>query len=105
MIVDNADDAKMHYNRASVCSSSSALFEYFPFSLKGAILFTTQDRKAATNYVGPNVIDVEEIRSEESRALFKKALRNPHLLEDEDSTTQLLKLLLNLPLAVMQAAA
>jgi hypothetical protein len=32
-------------------------------------------------------------------------MRNPHLLEDEDSTTQLLKLLLNLPLAIMQAAA
>jgi signal recognition particle GTPase len=64
MIVDNSVDAEMRYNRADISSGSSALFDYLPFSLKGAILFTTQDRKAATKYAGPNVIDVEEMRSE-----------------------------------------
>ena len=105
MIVDNADDMEMLDNRADMNIGSPALFEYLPFSLKGAILFTTRDRKAATKYAMSNVIDVEEMDDTESRALFKKALQNPGLFDNENGTTQLLRLLINLPLAIMQAAA
>ena len=105
MIVDNADDIEMLYSRANKRSSSPTLLEYLPFSLKGAILFTTRNRKAATRYARSNVIEIEEMTDKESIDLLKKSLQNPRLLENRDGTTQLLKLLVNLPLAIMQAAA
>jgi hypothetical protein len=56
----------MLYDRANESSGSPPLLEYLPFSLKGAILFTTWNRKATTKYVGSNVIDVEEMIGIES---------------------------------------
>jgi len=105
MIVDNADDFELFYNRANESTESHALHEYLPFSPLGAILFTTRDREAATRYAGSNVIVIEEMDDVESRELLKTSLQNKRLVEDEDGTIKLLKLLLNLPLAIMQAVA
>jgi Tfp pilus assembly protein PilF len=105
LIVDNADDLELLYDKADESSGSHALHDYLPFSFNGAILFTTRDRKAASKYADPNVIFIEEMDDIESRELLKRSLQNKRLVEDEDSTTKLLKLLLNLPLAIMQAAA
>jgi hypothetical protein len=105
MIVDNADDFELLYNRADESTESRALHEYLPCSPLGAILFTTRDREAATRYAGSNVIVIEEMDDAESRVLLKTSLQNKRLAEDEGGTTKLLKLLINLPLAVMQAAA
>ena len=105
MIVDNADDFALLYNRADESIETHALHEYLPFSPLGAILFTTRDREAATRYAGSNVIAIEEMDDAESRELFKKGLQNKRLVEDEDNTLKLLKLLVNLPLAIMQAVA
>ena len=105
LIVDNADDFGMLYNRAEESSGSRALHEYLPFSPYGAILFTTRDREAATRYAGSNVIEIEEMNEAESRNLLKASLQNQRLVEDEGGTTKLLKLLANLPLAIMQAVA
>ena len=105
MIVDNADDFELLYNRVDESTESHALHEYLPFSPLGAILFTTRDREAATRYAGSNVIDIEEMDDAESRELLKTSLQNKRLIEDEDGTTKLLKLLVNLPLAIMQAVA
>ena len=104
MIVDNADDFKMFYN-GNDHNGSSALSEYLPFSTLGLILFTTQDRKAATKYAGANVIDIDEMDGTESRELLQQSLQNKQLIEDKDGTTKLLQSLVNLPLAIMQAAA
>ena len=105
MIVDNADDFELLYNRADESTESHALHEYLPFSPLGAMLFTTRDREAATRYAGSNVIVIEEMDDVESRELLKTSLQNKRLVEDEDGTTKLLKLLVNLPLAIMQAVA
>jgi hypothetical protein len=51
------------------------------------------------------VITIEEIDNAESRELLKTGLQNQQLVEDEDSTSRLLNLLVNLPLAIMQAVA
>ena len=40
----------------------------------------------------------------ESRELLPRSLQKKHLIEDKDGTTKLLKSLVNLPLAIMQAA-
>jgi hypothetical protein len=104
MVVDNADDYEMFYS-SNDGNGSYALSEYLPFSMLGAVLFTTRDREAATRYASSNVIDIEEMDNRESRELLQRSLQNKQLIEDEDSTTTLLKLVVNLPLAIMQAAA
>jgi hypothetical protein len=104
MIVDNADDFEMFYN-GNDDNGSCALSEYLPFSTLGAILFTTRDRKAATRYAGSNVIDIDKIDDRESGELLQLSLQNKQLIEDKDGVTTLLKLLVNLPLAIMQAVA
>ena len=105
MIIDNADDFEIFYHNDNKDSGSGALSEYLPFSPLGAILFTTRDREAATRYAGSNVIDIDEMDDEESRNLLERSLQNKQLIEDKDSTIKLLKLLVNLPLAIMQVAA
>ena len=103
MIVDNADDFEMFYNGND--DGSGALSEYLPFSTLGAILFTTRDREAATRYAGSNIIDVDEMDNDESKELLKRSLQNKQLIEDIESINTLLALLVNLPLAIMQAVA
>ena len=105
MIVDNADNFEIFYYNDNKDRGSSALSEYLPFSTLGAILFTTRDREAATRYAGSNVIDIDEMDDTESRELLQQSLQNKQLIEDKDSTTKLLKSLVNLPLAIMQVAA
>jgi tetratricopeptide (TPR) repeat protein len=105
MIVDNADDFEILYSKADERTESHVLHEYLPFSRLGAILFTTRDREAATRYAGSNVIAVEGMDDRESRELLQNGLQNKGLVEDEDSTAKLLKLLVDLPLAIMQAIA
>ncbi|KAH6679336.1 putative kinesin light chain [Halenospora varia] len=105
MIMDNADDFEIFYHRNNNSSVSGRLSEYFPSSELGAILFTTRDREAATNYAGSNVIDTNEMNNEESRDLLRRNLQNKRLMDDDSSATKLLELLVNFPLAIMQAAA
>ena len=102
MIVDNADNFEIFYHNKD--SGSGALSESLPFSTLGAILFTTRDREAATRYAGSNVIDIDEMDDEESKELLQRSLQNKQLVNDH-SGTKLLELLVNLPLAIMQAAA
>ena len=104
MIVDNADNFEIFY-RNDQDSGSSALSEYLPFSTLGAILFTTRDREAATRYACSNVIDIDEMDDRESRELLQRSLQKKQLINDDSSITKLLESLINLPLAIMQAAA
>ncbi|KFY18110.1 hypothetical protein V492_00135 [Pseudogymnoascus sp. VKM F-4246] len=104
MVVDNADKYEMFYG-SKYDNGSCALSEYLPFSTLGAILFTTRDREAATKYAGSNVIPIDQMDDSESEELLQRSLQNKQLIEDKDSITRLLKLLVNLPLAIMQSAA
>jgi tetratricopeptide (TPR) repeat protein len=104
MIVDNADNLEIFY-RNDQDRGSSALSKWLPFSTLGAILFTTRDREAATRYAGSNVIDIGEMDDKEAGKLLQRSLRQKQLINDYSGTTKLLELLVNLPLAIMQAAA
>ncbi|KAH8684468.1 putative kinesin [Tricladium varicosporioides] len=105
MIIDNADDYDIFHHCGDDASVSKRLWEYLPSSELGAILFTTRDREAATSYAGSNVIDILEMSNEESRDLLFRNLQNKPLIDDDSSTTKLLELLVNFPLAIIQAAA
>lgn len=104
MIVDNADELNLFYNSTNN-STSLSLSTYLPFNTRGAILFTTRDHKAATKYAATQVISAEEMDDKESRELFSRSLQNKELLKDNSGVTKLLKLLVNVPLAIVQAAA
>jgi hypothetical protein len=51
------------------------------------------------------VIDIDEMDDRESRELLQRSLQKKQLINDDSSTTKLLEWLVNLPLAIMQAAA
>jgi tetratricopeptide (TPR) repeat protein len=106
LVVDNADDYEVLRN-ADRGNTSRALFEYLPKRGNGAVLFTTRDHKAATGFAKANVIHVKEMSRRESTKLFENSfqVQNLSLLNDRASTTKLLDLLLDLPLAIKQAAA
>ena len=105
MIIDNADNFEIFYSSSNEDNRPSALSEYLPFSTLGTILFTTRDRNAARRYAGSKVIEIDNMDDNESRELLRGSLQNKQLLNDTRSVNKLLELLVNLPLAIMQAAA
>jgi tetratricopeptide (TPR) repeat protein len=108
LIVDNADDVEMLYNRAKESNESCgspALVDYLPFSRKGSILFTTRNRKVAVKQAGIDIVPLKEMSEIDSQKLLEMSLINKSLIEEKDTTTKLLKLLAHLPLAIKQAAA
>ncbi|KFZ24198.1 hypothetical protein V502_01323, partial [Pseudogymnoascus sp. VKM F-4520 (FW-2644)] len=106
LVVDNADDYKVLSN-ADERIASRALIEFLPNRGNGAVLFTTRDNKAATAFAEANVIHVEKMSREESIKLLRKSVhvQKHSLLDDKTSTTELLDLLFDLPLAIKQGAA
>ena len=107
LIIDNADDVEMLYNRANEgdeSSSSPALADYLPFSRKGSILFTTRNLKAAVKQAR-DVIIVKEMGEGDSQELLQTSLINKSLIGRGDVVTELLSNLTHLPLAIKQAAA
>jgi tetratricopeptide (TPR) repeat protein len=106
LIVDNADDYEVLSN-AEDGNASWALIKYLPSRGHGAVLFTTRDNKIATKFAEANVIHIKEMSRPESTELLRKSVqdKNQSLLNDQDSITELLELLLDLPLAIKQAAA
>jgi len=106
LLVDNADNYEM-LSKADDRIASRALLDFLPNSGNGAILFTTRDNKAATNFAEANVIRVEEMNRAESIELLKNSVqvKKHNLLDDKASTNELLDLLCDLPLAIKQGAA
>ena len=108
LIIDNADDIDMLYNRNSKGNEGNeplALVDYLPFSRKGSILFTTRNHKVAVKHAGVNVIKVTEMAEGDSLQLLRASLIDTNLEGEESNATKLLDLLTQLPLAIKQAAA
>ncbi|KAI2626756.1 hypothetical protein GGR54DRAFT_629122 [Hypoxylon sp. NC1633] len=97
LIIDNADDLEL------IPLLSKAL----PFNPKGSILFTTRTRAVVSKLgISPQgSIRTTEMSGEESLEMLKKYVKNESHLNDTASTTALLDLLANLPLAIRQASA
>ena len=83
-----------------------ALCDYLPFSRKGSILFTTRNHEAVVRLDIPerNVITAAEMSRAEAVELLQRSLKG-NQTRDTKSTTSLLDLLANLPLAIKQASA
>ena len=85
--------------------SSPALKTYLPQSKYGFVLFTTRNRQLATKLVGPEVINISQMDDKMATDLLRASLIDKDLVNDHQTTTQLLHQLSCLPLAIIQAAS
>ncbi|RDW58650.1 hypothetical protein BP6252_13126 [Coleophoma cylindrospora] len=105
LIVDNADDANLLSKTKDERTGARPFFDYLPASMKGSILFTTRNRKAVSDRVRGDIIDVAEPTPAEAQHILGNYLSQKDLLKDEANVMKLLELLSYLPLAIVQAAA
>src|SRR6267378_6415769 len=102
LIIDNADDINIWKTSDG---SSPALKTYIPRSKYGFVLFTTRNQQVATSLVGPEVISIHEMDDKMATDLLRASLIRKDLVNDSQTTTQLLHQLSCLPLAIIQAAS
>jgi hypothetical protein len=76
-----------------------------PKSKYESFVFTTRSRDAAVKLAGKNVVLEGEINNIMAKGLLEKSLINPGILSDDKATKDILKKLVYLPLAVIQAVA
>ncbi|KAI1571289.1 HET multi-domain protein [Pyrenophora tritici-repentis] len=105
MVVDNADDSQVLVGVDNENHESARLIDYIPHSNKGAILFTTRSRKAATDLTQSDILGLNDMGKAEARQLLARRTTRQALLNDEVAVDVLLETLAGLPLAIVQAAA
>ena len=111
MVFDNSDDIDIWTNRGDNTTGSNRRIDSLPKSKHGSILFTTRSRKAAVRLTGKNIVSIGEMDSNMAKDLLEKSLSDQDhqnvqdLLNDEQTTMDLLQKLTSLPLAIVQAAA
>ncbi|KAK8054715.1 hypothetical protein PG994_009782 [Apiospora phragmitis] len=97
LIVDNADDMLL--------LNEGQLMSHLPFSRDGSILFTTRNHHVAARVEArQGVHRLDQLSDSESERLLHRGLQ-PSQIDDAQSTTELLKYLVHLPLAIRQASA
>jgi tetratricopeptide (TPR) repeat protein len=105
MIVDNADDPAVLLRTTTPGTVPARLADYLPHSNRGAILFTTRNRKTAGDLTPSNALELEDMSKAEAEQLLSQRVTKQVLLCDKIAVDELLKLLTYLPLAIVQAAA
>jgi hypothetical protein len=98
MIVDNADDLDILFEKLDDSSNAARLFDYLPRSRKGSIVFTTRTRKAAVHQVENRVLELGELSEVEAKEVLGKRLIRKNQLDDNKVVHECLKLLAFLPL-------
>ena len=68
MIVDNADDASMLFDKLNDERGSSRLIDYLSRSDRGSILFTTRGRKTAGSLTQSNVLKLDDMSEAKAEA-------------------------------------
>ena len=115
LVLDNADDSEVLYDRPPTATSqhpesqqsTKSLAMYIPqTSRRGSVLITSRNRDTAFRLTGcvENLIDVPYMNKEESIALLGKKLPEKNTSSD-DEKFELVELLEYLPLAITQAAS
>jgi tetratricopeptide (TPR) repeat protein len=104
IIVDNADDDDVLFQKLESETKTICLIDYLPHSRQGSIMFTTRNRQAALRQA-ETVIGLSAMDSLEGRETFEKRINEKERLTDKRATDELIKLLTFLPLAIVQAAA
>jgi hypothetical protein len=81
------------------------LSEYIPWSKTGSVLFTTCFRKIARKLAKQNVIGILAMDEAQATKLLSERLGDKSLLHEKEEAVLLLKELVYLPLAIVQAAS
>lgn len=102
LIFDNADDSDMWMSSSD---RSPALKTFLPHGEAGHVIFTTRNRKLAVKLASSEIVSIPEMDEETATKTFQKALIDPSLLDNYDTTIAFLNQLTFLPLAINQAAA
>ncbi|RYP57635.1 hypothetical protein DL769_009356 [Monosporascus sp. CRB-8-3] len=102
LVVDNADDMDTLFGSPN---KPGGISKHLPDSENGLTLFTTRSREVAVSLVEGDLIDLEEMSSEEAMGFFQKTLTQKRLDRDEAVIKELLQELAHLPLAIAQAVA
>ncbi|KAL3470240.1 purine and uridine phosphorylase [Aspergillus californicus] len=105
LIFDNADDIDMWFGKSEGNTEPCRLSDYVPWSRTGSVLFTTRFKKVASKLAMQNVIRVPELDEARALELLSERLVEKSLLQDRDQAALLLKQLVYLPLAIVQAAS
>ena len=105
LILDNADDIDMWFGKSKGDIGPCRLSDYVPWSRTGSVLFTTRFQKVASKLAMQNVIRVPEMGEARGLELLNERLVHKSLLQDREQAALLLKQLVYLPLAIVQAAS
>ncbi|KAF4167438.1 hypothetical protein CNMCM6936_005054 [Aspergillus lentulus] len=107
LIFDNADDISMWFGQAEANTDTEpcSLSEYIPWSKTGTVLFTTRFGKIAAKLAKQNVIEIPAMDEAQATKLLSERLGDKSLLHQKEEVVLLLKELVYLPLAIVQAAS
>ncbi|KAN0066858.1 hypothetical protein V8E54_015030 [Elaphomyces granulatus] len=102
LIVDNVDDMNIWLTSDG---SSPAMDTYLPQSKYGFVLFTSRNQQLATKLVGPDVIKICQMDDRMAMDLLRASLIDKNLVNDHQTTRQLLCQLSCLSLAITQVVS
>ncbi|OQD89044.1 hypothetical protein PENANT_c003G01124 [Penicillium antarcticum] len=103
LIFDNADDFDMWTEKGD--STAGHLKKFLPNSDQGAIIFTTRSSKVARYLASTDIIEIPEMEVHKAIHVLRNSLVDKELINDTESTRELLNRLTFLPLAIVQAAS
>jgi tetratricopeptide (TPR) repeat protein len=101
LIFDNVDDVDMWTDKPQ--EESGRLIDSLPRSSRGAIIFTTRDKKTAVKLARRRVIEMSEMDPAGGEQLLRNYLVDQDLLNNHTAAMALLTQLTYLPLAIVQA--
>jgi tetratricopeptide (TPR) repeat protein len=101
LVVDNADDADLVLG----IGQSKGIVDYLPQSEEGVVVYTTRTLEVAGELTRSDVIGLGAMNQQDAIAFLTRSLIKKDLLCDSTATTDLLRELTCLPLAIAQAAA
>ncbi|KAJ5641329.1 hypothetical protein N7490_005329 [Penicillium lividum] len=104
LIIDNADDLTM-WTENNPDGQGAGLRGFLPASDRGVILFTTRSNKVARYLGATDLFHIAELDEQRATTVLRNFLLRKDLLDDTESTRQLLERLTYLPLAIVQAAS
>jgi hypothetical protein len=99
-VLDITDRARLE---TAGSSQAVSLIEYLPVSNQGAIIFTTTNRKMAITLALQDIMELLEVEQDIAQRILEMYLISP--ANEPEVADLLLKELIYLPLAIMQAAA
>jgi hypothetical protein len=104
LIFDNADDTLLRSSSSSM-AEAAPFANYLPQSKLCSVVFTTTNGNIAKALALQNVIELQELLPETAQRMLQNRLSRPLLSTEQPALNVLLRELLYLPMAVVQAAA